>query len=123
MKFNGLGPLGGQSKGENPEATSQRQTFPCSPAAEGAVGDQGAARCADRRICQKKTLGQSCPPPILLPPPSPGLCSVHFNGQFRFSPQKTKSSRGLEKRKNIYMFVGDFFSLLALFRPGPLPCS
>lgn len=123
MKFNGLGPLGGQRKGENPEATSRRQTFPCSPAAEGAVGDQGAARCADRRICQKKTLGQSCHPPSCSLPQAPVSAPSILMGSSNSPPQKTKSSRGLEKRKNIYMFVGDFSSLLALFRPGPLPCS
>lgn len=115
MKFNGLGPLGGQRKGENPEATSRRQTFPCSPAAEGAVGDQGAARCADGRICQKKTLGQSCPP-ILLPPPSPGLCSVHCNGQFKFSPPKNQVEPGIRKEKK-YIYVRWRF----LFVIGALP--
>lgn len=108
MTYNGLGPLGGQRKGENPEKppAKGRHSHAARPL-RGPWATRGLGAARTDPFVKRRHLDK-VPPPILLPPPTPGLCSLRFNGQFKFSPQKPGRAGDQKREKYIYSLAISF---------------
>lgn len=115
---------GGRREGENPEEPPPEADIPLQPPAAGRERGPWAPRgpgtprvhpVVKRRRSDKVT-------PLSFPP-TPGLCSLGFTGQFKVSPQNQGES-GIRKEGGKNWLATSFrYWFSTPFRPGPLPSS